>query len=62
LRVLRYKKIPKTTKISLELGFEGGENEEIQEAHNDSKPEGDKQLAMAGLGDEESKRYESKMK
>ena len=27
LRVLRYKRIPKTTKISLELGFDGVENE-----------------------------------
>lgn len=29
LRVLRYKKIPKTTKISLELGIDNLENEEI---------------------------------
>lgn len=30
LRVLRYKKIPKTTKISLELGIDNIENEEIE--------------------------------
>jgi hypothetical protein len=52
LRVLRYKRIPKTTKISLELGSDVGENEEAQEAHHESKPEGDKQLSIGGLGDE----------
>jgi hypothetical protein len=52
LRVLRYKKIPKTTKISLELGSDVGDNEEAQDAHNESKPEGDKQLSIGGLGDE----------